>query len=312
MYLYEGGTYTDALFIKEIVASKELLVFDITVEEDESYEAAGIFSHNSSSPNLQNIPRSGGVVDIRRGFVPRNQGGSLLLIDLSQIELRVLAHYCQEASMVAALKERSGDLHAATAQLMFGEVTKQYRMIAKTLNFAVIYGAGAKKLRETLNRALPDAHFTLEQTNDFKQKYYAAFPAIQTFKWKIENLVRQRASTHPERVGYVDGLSGRRYLCEADAAYRILNYLVQGESAMYFKKKMLAVQPVLHGKRSTLINVIHDEFIFDMFPGEESLIPDLVKTIEDEAMFRVPIYANAAISSTNWAEKKAISLDLGT
>jgi DNA polymerase-1 len=209
--------------------------------------------------------------------------------------------------MVESLSQRAGDLHAATAQLMFGAINKQFRMIAKTLNFAVIYGAGAKKLQATINRALPEANFTLEQTNDFKNKYYNAFPAVQTFKWKIENLVRQRAVTHPERIGYVDGVSGRRYLCEAEAAYRILNYLVQGESAMYFKKKMLAVQPILKGKRTKLINVVHDELIFDLDKDEEDLIPVLMKTIEDEAMFRVPIYANAAISSTNWAEKKAIS-----
>jgi DNA polymerase-1 len=209
--------------------------------------------------------------------------------------------------MVAALKERSGDLHAATAQLMFGEVNKKYRMIAKTLNFAVIYGAGAKKLRDTLNRALPNANFTLEQTNDFKQKYYASFPGVQEFKWKIENLVRNRAVTSPERVGYVDGLSGRRYFCEADAAYRILNYLVQGESAMYFKKKMLAVQPVLRGKQTKLINCVHDELIFELYKDEEPLIQELMSVIEDMSMFRVPIYANAAISETNWAEKHAIN-----
>jgi DNA polymerase I len=259
---------------------------------------------SSSNPNLQNIPRSGGCVDVRHGFVPRDASHKLLLVDLSQIELRVLAHYTQDKGMVGPLTDRSGDLHAATAQLMFGEVTKKYRTIAKTLNFAVIYGAGSKKLRDTLNRALPDANFTLEQTADFKGKYYTSFPGVQQFKWRIEKLVLDRGNK--ERIGYVDGLSGRRYYCETDAAYRILNYLVQGESAMYFKKKMIDVFQLLKGKQTKLINVVHDEFIFDLHKDEEDLIPQILSTIEDMSMFRVPIYANAAISETNWAEKKAI------
>lgn len=261
---------------------------------------------SSSNPNLQNIPRSGGVVDVRRGFVCRSANHKLLLIDLSQIELRVLAHYCQDPAMVAPLQDRTGDLHVATAQLMFGEVTKQYRTIAKTLNFAVIYGAGAKKLRDTLNRALPDANFTLEQTNDFKHKYYKGFPEVQGFKWKIERLVTQRAGKNKERIGYVDGLSKRRYYCEADAAYRILNYLVQGESAMFFKRKMLEVFQFLTHRKSKLINVIHDEMILDLHMEEEYLIPEIVSVIEDMTTYRVPIFANASISETNWADKHGL------
>jgi DNA polymerase-1 len=256
---------------------------------------------SSSNPNLQNIPRGGGVVDIRRGFIPRTSDHRLLLIDLSQIELRILAHYCQEPAMCAALSTREGDLHAGTAQSMFGSTEKSLRTIAKTLNFAVIYGAGSKRLRDTLNRALPDANFTLEQTAEFKSKYYATYPKVQQFKWKIEKLVIDRGNK--ERIGYVDGFSGRRYYCETDAAYRILNYLVQGESAMFFKRKMLEIFKLLQSKQTKLSNVIHDEFIFDLHKDEEDLIPQILSTIEDLSTYRVPIFANAAISSTCWAEK---------
>jgi len=92
---------------------------------------------SSSNPNVQNIPRGGGCVDVRRGFICRSNEFKLLLVDLSQIELRVLTHYTQDPEMCKALRTRGGDLHAATAQLMFQDTGKMYRSIAKTLNFAV-------------------------------------------------------------------------------------------------------------------------------------------------------------------------------
>jgi DNA polymerase-1 len=257
---------------------------------------------SSSQPNLQNIPRSGGLVDIRNGFISRGDGWKLLLVDLSQIELRILAHYCKEPAMLDALATREGDLHAATAERMFGSREKKYRTIAKTLNFATIYGAGAKQLLRTLNKALPGAEFTLEQVKQFKRDYFGAYPMLQEFIWRVQGVVCEH--------GYVFDTFGRKYYCERDKAYRAVNYLIQGCSANVFKTSMSRVYEFQrsHDLRSCMINVIHDEFIFDLHDSEERLVPDIVRLIEDHTQFRVPIFANAAISSTHWSAKKDYSI----
>ena len=167
---------------------------------------------------------------------------------------------------------------------------------------------GSKKLFNTISRAFPDMELTTEQAKGFKSEYFRQFPNIREFMWRIEALVKERAIRSPERVGWVNGKSGRKYFCEADKAYRILNYLVQGESAMFFKRKMIEVHALLADKKTRLSNVIHDEFIFDLHNEEEALMPEIVRTIEDLSSYRVPIYANAAISSSCWSAKKEIAM----
>ena len=251
---------------------------------------------SSSEPNLQNIPRSSSSspINLRKAFICESDS-KMLLIDLSQIELRILAHYAKEPAMIETLTDRAGDLHARTAIEMFGEVNKELRTVAKTLNFAIVYGAGGAALVEQLTKALPDKKITLSQAKDFKQKYLKGYPAVQSFLWAVQNTINSR--------GYVTGKSGRRYFCEKDKAYRASNYLIQGESAMIMKKMMCDVDALLKGKKTTLVNIIHDEMIFQLHKDEEHLIGELLAVIEDLTTWRVPLYANAEISETSWAEK---------
>lgn len=255
---------------------------------------------SSSNPNIQNIPRSGAAIDIRRGFICK-PNSKLLLVDLSQIEIRVLAHYCKEPVLLTALSTRDGDIHGATAQVLFGSSEKKYRTVAKTLNFATIYGAGAQQIADSLNKALPGQTITVEEAADFKRQYFKGYPMVQQFLWDVQTEVR--------RKGYVYDVYGRKYPCESDVAYRGANYLIQGCSAGLAKKTLVALHTFLAPYKSRLCNVVHDEFVIDLHNDEEHLIQKLVAIIEDHHEFRVPIYANAAITSTNWAEKKDITLN---
>lgn len=253
----------------------------------------------SSQPNIQNIPRTDehSPINLRRAFVCAPES-SILLIDLSQIELRILAHYSKEPVMIKTLTERKGDLHTATSIAMFGEVNNDLRTVAKTLNFAVIYGAGSEALVEQLNKALPNKQVTLSQAKEFKQKFFKGYPLVQQFLWDVQTRISER--------GYVLGKSGRKYYCEKDKAYRASNYLIQGEAAMLMKDMMVGVEEFLSDKMSQLVNVIHDEFIIELHDKDSDIINDIVSVIERSDGWRVPIYANASISHTNWAEKKAV------
>lgn len=255
---------------------------------------------SSSDPNLQNIPRNDetATVNIRKVFVcpPKYK---LLSIDLSQIELRILAHYSKEPAMIETLRDRKGDIHTTTAIQMFGEVNNELRTVAKTLNFAVIYGAGGEALVEQLNKALPNKKILLAQAKDFKAKFFRGYPLVQQFLWDVQRRIGER--------GFVSGKSGRRYYCEKDKAYRASNYLIQGESAMLMKRMMVDVETYLADKHTRLINVIHDEMLFDLHEDEEHIVPFLMAIIERSDVWRVPIFANAAISDTSWAEKRKLT-----
>lgn len=253
---------------------------------------------SAADPNLQNIPRpdEGAPINLRKAFVC-TPCHDLLLIDLSQIELRILAHYAKEEKMIEVLTDREGDIHAGTAIAMFEELTKELRTIAKTVNFCIVYGGGPNAVMEQVNKALRGKKtITLAQAKDFRQKYFKGYPAVQQFIWDVQKRIMD--------TGYVFGKSGRRYHCEKDRAYVASNYLIQGESAMLLKQMITNIRSVLKPYNTRLVNVIHDEMIFDLHHAEHRLIPLLHSTIERPGEWRVPIYANVDISNTNWAEKR--------
>jgi len=254
---------------------------------------------SSNSPNLQNLPRTkkDSPVDIRKAFITE-KNSLLLFVDLSQIELRILAHYSKEPRMISTLKAREGDLHKETAIAMFGESNKELRTIAKTLAFSVIYGAGKEQIARQLNQDLPGRNFTTTQTADFKYKFYKGYPQVQQLVWDIQKRVAER--------GYVQGMSGKKYYVDKKKSYVALNYLCQGESACLFKEGMLRVDKLISDKLSTLVNVVHDEYIFQINYKDTDLCYQIVKEIENDDRWRVPIFSGASFSLTNWSDKKDI------
>ena len=110
---------------------------------------------SSSNPNLQNIPvRNDEGREIRKAFVPADSGHLLLAADYSQIELRIMAGMGGDAGMQEAFRHGM-DIHAATAAKIYnvgiGQVTKEMRRNAKTVNFGIIYGISAFGLSERLD-----------------------------------------------------------------------------------------------------------------------------------------------------------------
>src|SRR5437763_1453174 len=153
---------------------------------------------SSSDPNLQNIPiRRELGRDIRRGFVPR-PGWLLLAADYSQIELRLLAHLSGDPAFVEAFRS-GGDIHRQTAALIFevpvGDVTKEMRARAKTINFATIYGQGPHALSQQLKIAHAEA-------KEFIDRYFQRFSRVRAY---LDSMI-DFARTH----GYVQTIFNRR------------------------------------------------------------------------------------------------------
>lgn len=187
----------------------------------------------------------------------------LVSADYSQVELRVLAHCSQDPTLLAAF--RSGeDIHTRTAALLNdvepAAVTPDQRRGAKTINFGLIYGMGARKLAQELGISLAEA-------KAFMERYFARFSHIKEFYDEVETRAREQ--------GYVTTLAGRRRplpdmlsqsaQSRALAERQAVNTLIQGSAADIIKSAMLAVHgdEELRNLSARLILQVHDELVLE-------------------------------------------------
>ena len=192
------------------------------------------------------------------------------------------------------------DLHAATAMEAFPDVDPEssefshLRFLGKSTNFAKNYGATTKALIEQFGFDEP----TAKRLND---GYYKAFPKILDY---------QRAVTQGfHRKGFVKNRYGRRYYLENTRfVYRLYNYIIQGTCADMLKEKIIKVHDLLKFYKSRFQMNIHDELSFEIYNGEEFLIPILVEIMEDIDWMVVPVVADLELTKTSWAEKESVTL----
>ncbi len=218
---------------------------------------------SSSDPNLQNIPvRTEEGRQIRSAFVA-DDGCVLLSADYSQVELRMLAHFCGDETLVEAFAA-DRDIHRTVAAEVFGvaleEVTPQQRAKAKTVNFGIIYGQTAFGLSNTLKIPRGEAR-------DFINEYQRRFPKIREFLNQCAATARQK--------GYVRTISGRRRKISGidssnpqrrAAAERLaINSVVQGSAADLIKRAMVNLAARLKRENSPagMLLQIHDELLFE-------------------------------------------------
>ncbi len=215
---------------------------------------------SSKEPNLQNIPvRTALGRKIRRAFVAK-EGFKFLSIDYSQIELRLLAHFSGDESLLEAF-ERDEDIHLTTAIKLFGkEEAKSKRDFAKSINFGLLYGMGPRKLSNELNISTNEAKEIIES-------YFKAFPTIKEYIQKIQNEVIER--------GFVETLLGRRRYFDyqnssprqqAGVLRESVNTLFQGSAADLIKLAMLKIDEIIYKEAvdAKMLLQIHDELIFEV------------------------------------------------
>ncbi len=248
--------------VREIVHEPKVPMYDIAVDGEE-YIADGIVVHNSSAPNLQNIPvRTELGRRIRAAFVP-DAGWRFVAADYSQIELRILAHASGEESLIEAFR-RGEDIHARTASEVFGvpldAVTPEQRDVAKTTNFAVIYGVTAFGLSRGLD-------MSTKQAQEFLDRFFARHPKVKAYLGRTVAEGRER--------GFVATLLGRRrYLPELRSGNPNLrgfgermatNAPIQGTAADLVKIAMVRMARELraHGLESRMLLQVHDELLFE-------------------------------------------------
>jgi len=259
---------------------------------------------SSSDPNLQNIPirtKRGG--EIRRAFVAP-PGRMLLTADYSQIELRLLAHFSEDPSFVAAF-QRGGDIHRQTAAVIFGvpeeKVTGEMRGRAKTINFATIYGQGALALSRQLG-------ITLEEAKAFIKQYFERFAGVRA--WLDRTIEEAKHKGFVEtlfgRRRYIPELRDRNFSIRAFGERTATNSPLQGSAADLIKIAMIRIHAALREAQleAKMLLQVHDELVFEAPEHEPAAAGALVKReMEGVANLRVPLLVTVG-SGRNWIDAK--------
>ena len=260
---------------------------------------------SSTNPNLQNIPiRSERGREIRKAFVPRDPSRVLVSADYSQIELRIVAAISGDPNMCEAFKQGK-DIHTATAAKVYGinegDVTKEMRYKAKSVNFGIIYGQGAFGLADNLGISRTEAKEIIDN-------YKKEFPNIQ--KYMDEQI------NNAKELGFVETLMGRRrwlrdinssnFTVRGFAERNAINSPIQGSAADMIKLAMIRVHNEMKKKpwESKMILQVHDELVFDAVESELPALKELILNCMTGAMVLpngVPVEAEIGVGK-NWLE----------
>jgi len=288
------GTYTDAL-VRELDAK--------TGRVHTSYQMTGAATGRlaSTEPNLQNIPvRTEEGRKIREAFIAE-AGHKLLSADYSQIELRLLAHVADIASLKEAF-ERGDDIHAITASEMFGVPVKGMdplvRRRAKAINFGIIYGISAFGLANQLGIGQPEAR-------DYIAKYFQRYPGIRDYM--------ERTKDYARKNGYVKTPFGRkihlRFINDKSQGMRAfaeraaINAPLQGGAADIIKKAMIKLPAALKSARlkGRMLLQVHDELLFEVPDKEIDKTKEVTRSVmEGAAILSVPLVVETGVGD-NWA-----------
>jgi DNA polymerase-1 len=257
---------------------------------------------SSAAPNLQNIPiRTELGRRVRAAFIPE-PGWRFVAADYSQIELRILAHVCGEESLVDAFR-RGEDIHRRTASEVFGvtleAVTAEQRDMAKTTNFASIYGVTAFGLSSRLP-------ISQKEAAEFLARFFATHTQVKAYLTATVAGGRER--------GWVETLLGRRrYLPELRSANANLrgfaermatNAPIQGTAADLIKIAMVRMAAAMEARsmRSRMLLQVHDELLFEAPPEEIAALQDLAREVMESAMaLAVPLKVDIK-TGADWAE----------
>jgi DNA polymerase-1 len=290
------STYTDAL--------QEHINRD-TGRVHTSYSIAGASTGRlaSTDPNLQNIPiRTEEGRRIREAFVAE-KGKTLVSLDYSQIELRILAHIADIPELKQAFKDGI-DIHALTASEMFGvpldEMTPEIRRQAKAINFGVIYGISGFGLARNLR--IPRA-----EAQGFIDRYFERFPGIRDYMDDTKAFAKKH--------GFVQTLFGRKIHTPeigskgpraGFAARAAINAPIQGTAADVIRRAMIRMPEAIAGIPATMLLQVHDELVFEVEKGAEEKLINAAREVMENAndpvvKLDVKLTVDAG-QGANWAE----------
>lgn len=286
---------------------------------------------SSQDPNLNNIPGKDDA--IRKAFINQSDDYYYFLIDYSQVEVRLTAHYSNDPILVNAYRTGE-DIHSRTTCQMFGydyidlEAGKddknhprhkeysEMRKVGKVLNFAVIYSVSESGLAQQVPRPAEFKNAPkpvwIARCGKFITEYLDAYLGVRRFMNQYKRVVRKDAQieTHFGRIRHLPHAHATKilkdkskYWMEARAERQGVNALIQGTAADMFKMAIVRIHKILRGSKSRMVNFVHDEIQLYIHKDDIHLVPKIKAAMED-FQFNVPIVADVSYTKTNWADKK--------
>lgn len=245
-----------------------------------------------TNPAFQTLPSREAA--IRNCVLPYEDDQVLYAIDYQNMEMKVYASYTGDPALQAAA--RGEDFHRTTAAAVFNkpeaDVTKDERSLAKTFNFASVYGAGPAKM--ALSAGVDEA-----TVHSFASEFNARFPGAQAFKDGVERSGKYRATN--EGQPYITTIGGRRVPCEDDKVYSLVNFICQGGAADVFKDALVALDSA--GLGDHIVLPVHDEVLFS-FPKDDAprLAKEAQEIMTDTTTFTVPLTVDVTGPLSTWGE----------
>lgn len=251
---------------------------------------------SSNNPNGQNIGKDS-KVSLREIFSPI-PGDNWYCFDYDQLELRIAAVASGDKNLYGAFASGK-DVHQYTADLCNAELRKQKlpaiisRQAAKTVNYAVTYGAGEEKLER------------MTGVEGIKQLYFQAYPGLG-------NLMRA-LNQEGRRNGLIKTQFGYPLRVSKEKSYAALNYHIQGWAGDILKNAMIDIDHRMPKVR--MIMTIHDELVFAISgkTAKHNLLQTLgaIRDAMVKAGEELDVYTPVSCSkvSTNWSEKEPMDLD---
>lgn len=268
---------------------------------NQSVAATGRLS--CQDPNLQNIPvRTEIGRQIREAFRPQLPNWKYVAADYSQIELRLLAHFSEDPTLIAAFQNQE-DIHASTAAAILNipldQVSKEQRYQAKAVNFGILYGQQAFGLAKELK-------IDVKAAGIFIERYFQRFSRVKEYIEKSKEVVRQTglSTTYIGRQRLIPEIHSKNGQLKMLAERLAVNTPLQGTAADLIKMAMLKIDQEISALKlqSYLILQVHDELIFEAPDHEiEQLIPLVKNAMQDIFQLKVPLIVNITIGK-NWKE----------
>ena len=249
--------------------------------------ATNTFRCASRRPNLQQVPSDEKFRKLFKASPNMVMCGG----DLSAIELRILSHYLAKyddgryADILI-----NGDIHQTNADKI-GISRRQ----VKTVTYAFLYGASARRIGKSYDKQLSDNKATVKG-KEIRDAFIQAIPGLS----ELLSAVKRRSNS-----GSILAIDGRKLL--VDSQHKALNYLLQCSAGVIAKRWLLIADNTFKeaGLSTHQLAFIHDELQYECEPKD---IDDVKFTLEHSAVrageyynLRLPIAAEAK-SGRNWSE----------
>ncbi len=295
---YRGLTKLKSTYTEALVKQANNDTHRVHTSYHQALTATGRLS--STDPNLQNIPvREEIGRQIRKAFIAP-KGRVLLAADYSQIELRLMAHFCQDEALVHAFNHGQ-DVHRRTASEVLGvpleDVTSDQRRQAKAVNFGLLYGMSEFGLIRQLG-------FTRQESQDYIKQYFHRYPGIYEYMQRTRQVALEQGfvETITGRRLYTPDIDARNMMVRKGAERAAINAPLQGSAAEIIKMAMIEVAKILPNNQAKLLLQVHDELVFEV---DEAIADQLAKQIQDVMQkvvtLSVPLVVEVG-KGNNWDE----------